>query len=292
MIPVDTAPSISTLLRTVLRMAHTRAVTELGLLSLGRVRFGWRDRSIGSVVERAGTRLWLRIVWARREHARGDWWMGNHEASTITGVPKPRVLDARAWEEGPLVYRAELMTLLPGRACAPTAVLERVPALDDEWWSRLDRSLDALSETSTDRQTLDPEIMRRRIGVFFGIDLDIDPERWTASHGDLHWNNIHRDPFSIADWEAWGRAPRGYDAAFLLGHSLAVPQVAEQVTRRFRDDLESDGGIVSQLYVMTKLLTRADAGEHAHVVPFVHRHVARLLGTRMGVERRPSARTT
>lgn len=288
MTTVDMAISPSTALRTALRTAHSRALAELGLDAIGRVRFGWRDRSIGSAVEHAGSRQWLRVVWARREQAHGDWWTGNRDASAIRGVAKPRVLDARAWEEGPLVYRAELMSLLPGRTCASKAVLERSPGVDEGWWEELERSLGSLSETPTDRMVLDPDIMRRRITVFFGIDMDVDREEWRPAHGDLHWNNLHRDPFAIADWEAWGLAPRGYDAAFLLGHSLAVPHVADQVVRRFRGDLESDGGVISQLYVMTKLLTRADVGEHVELVPFIHRHVGRLLGTRMPRSRRSS----
>lgn len=293
MTTVDMAISPGTALRAVLRMAHSRALAELGLNAIGRARFGWRDRSIGSAVEHGGSRHWLRVVWARREQARGDWWTGNRDASSaIRDVTKPRVLDARAWEEGPLVYRAELMTLLPGRPCASTAVLDRAPALDDAWWEELERSLGALSDTTTDRSVLDPAIMRRRISVFFGIDMDIDPAQWLPAHGDLHWNNLHRDPFAIADWEAWGLAPQGYDAAFLLGHSLAVPDAAGQIRRRFRTDLESDGGVISQLYVMTKLLTRADAGEHTEIVPFIHRHVGRLLGTRIPLSRTSSRRDT
>ena len=292
MTTIDTAASASTALRMALRTPHARPLADRGLSAMGRARFGWRDRSIGSVVERAGGRYWLRVVWSARGRARGAWWTGNQEASRIDGVAKPRLLDVRAWEEGPLVYRAELMTLLPGRACATDAVLLGAPGLDESWWGELEHNLEALSEVSTDRMVLDPEIMRRRISVFFGLEMDIDSGDWAPSHGDLHWNNIHRDPFAIADWEAWGLAPRGYDAAFLLGHSLAVPHVADQIARRFRRDLESEGGIVSQLYVMTKLLTRADAGEHEHLVPALHRHVGRLLGTRVPLTRASSSVTT
>lgn len=286
------APALSTSVRPALRLAHSRALADLGLDAIGRARFGWRDRSIGSAVERAGSSYWLRVVWARREWTRSSWWAGNQESSTITGVMKPRMIDARAWDEGPLVYRADLMSLLPGRACAPTSVLERTPGLDETWWTDLERNLQAIAATPTERTVLDPEIMRRRIGVFFGIDLEVDPSDWVASHGDLHWNNLHREPFALADWESWGLAPRGYDPAFLLGHSLAVPHVADQIARRFRRDLETESGIVSQLYVMTKLLTRADAGEHVGLVPAVHRHVGRLLGTRVPLRRRAPARAT
>lgn len=289
----DPLPTVaSTPVRTALRLAHSRALADLGLDAIGRSRFGWRDRSIGSAVERAGSSYWLRVVWARSEWARSSWWVGNQDAMTITGVEKPRLIDARAWEEGPLVYRADLMSLLPGRVCAPTSVLERTPGLDETWWTALERNLDAVAATPTERTVLDSEIMRRRIGVFFGIDLDVDQDDWVASHGDLHWNNLHREPFAIADWESWGLAPRGYDPAFLLGHSLAVLHVADQIARRFRRDLETESGIVSQLYVMTKLLTRADAGEHVGLVPAVHRHVGRLLGTRVPLRRRAPARAT
>lgn len=292
MTTVETTATTRSALRVALRTAHSRSLGDLGLNAIGRARFGWRDRSIGSVVERGGGQYWLRVVWSARGRARGAWWTGNQDASQIDGVAKPRLLDVRAWEEGPLVYRAELMTLLPGRACASDAVLAGSPGLDESWWAELERNLDVLSAVRTERMVLDPEIMRRRITVFFGIEMDIDRNDWVPSHGDLHWNNMHRDPFAIADWEAWGLAPRGYDAAFLLGHSLAVPHVAEQVARRFRRDLESEGGIVSQLYVMTKLLTRADAGEHEHLVPALHRHVGRLLGARVPLTRRSSSVTT
>lgn len=280
MTTVDSAPPISTSVRTAMRAAHARALSEMGARGLGRVRFGWRDRSIGSVVEHAGAQVWLRVVRSRRAQAGGDWWTGNLDASTLVGIPKPRVLDVRAWEDTSLVYRAELMSLLPGRACASSAVLERVPRLGDSWWDALVQSLGTVSRATTERRVLDPETVQRRISVFFGIDLDVDPSAWVPGHGDLHWNNLHCDPFAIADWEAWGLAPRGYDAAFLLGHSLGVPRIAERISRLFRADLESDGGVVSQLYVMTRLLARADAGENVALVPAVHRHVGRLLGAR------------
>jgi hypothetical protein len=285
MMTVAPAVTNSSALRIALRAAHSRALVNLGLDAIGRVRFGARNRSIGSVVARAGTQHWLRVVWAPRGRVRGAWWTGNQDASQVTGVTKPRLLDVRAWEDGPLVYRAELMSLLPGRACAPTAVLDRTPVLEESWWEELEGSLDSISATRTDRTVLDPEIVRRRIAVFFGVDMDVDQRDWVPSHGDLHWNNLHRDPLAIAGWATWGLAPRGYDAAHLLGHSLAVPRVAEEITRRFRHDLESEGGIVSQLYVMTTLLTRAGAGEHESLVPALHRHVGRLLGSRIAPTR-------
>ncbi|MCI1019304.1 aminoglycoside phosphotransferase [Microbacterium sp. C5A9] len=267
-------------LRADLRRAHERALAELGLDAVGRVQIGRRERSIGSAVRRGGSCWWLRVVRARREWARGPWWTGNQEAAALAGVAAPRMLEVRGWEDGAVVYRAEVSSMLPGRPCAPRAVIDRPPAVDEEWWNGLRSHLTRLADAPTERRALDPEVVRRRLAVFFGIDVRLDTAALLPAHGELHWRTVHRDPFGIADWEAWGLAPRGYDAAFLLGHSLAVPTIADEITHRFRDDLETDAGVVSQLFVMTKLLTRADGGEHGTLVPLIHRHVDRLLGAR------------
>ncbi|MGH3690378.1 MAG: phosphotransferase [Microbacterium sp.] len=265
-------------LRRMLHDALWRTAVDLGVRLSGDVVYGWRDRSIGSAVERGREVLWLRIVWARAEWARGAWWTGNRDAGGIRIDTKPTLLESREHTEGEVVFRAELMTLAPGSPCASTPELRDHVDIDGEWWSGLERSLITIAATPTPRMSLDPISVRRRIAVFFGYEIDTDPARWVSCHGDLHWNNIHADPLAIVDWEAWGLAPRGYDAAFLLGHSLGVPAIASEVTRRFRDDLDSDDGVIAQLYVLTKMLTRADGGAHPELIAPIHRHADRLLG--------------
>lgn len=265
-------------LRRILRDALSKTAAELDVRIDADPVYGWRDRSIGTAVMRGTERLWVRIVWARPEWARGMWWTGNQDAGVIRITEKPNLVEAREWREGPLMLRAEVMTLVPGSPCAPTAELRRDPDLEAGWWEALEHSLAAISATPTDRLALDPVSVRRRIAVFFDHEVDIDPARWHASHGDLHWNNLHARPLAIVDWEAWGLAPRGYDAAFLLCHALHVPTVAAELTRRFRDELESADGVASQLYVLTKLLTRADGGAHPDLVPLIHLHADRLIG--------------
>lgn len=277
-IEIETEPAPESEVRRMLRHALTRSVEELGASAVGEVVFGWRDRSIGCAVTRGDQRLWLRVVWSRAEWARGHWWTGNRDAGEIRSVAKPTVLEVSERGDGPTVVRAELMTLASGIPVSPTPELRAAPVVDDAWWSDLRHSLQMISRTSTTRTAVDPVGVRRRIAVFFGREVRTDVRRWRASHGDLHWNNLHAAPFSIVDWEAWGSAPRGYDAAFLLCHSLAIPEVAEEIAHRFRHDLETDDGVVSQLYVLTKLLTRADGGEHPELVAPIHRHADRLLG--------------
>lgn len=265
-------------LRRMLRAALVRATDEWQMHAVGEPTYGWHDRSIGSAIQQStGPRRWLRIVWARSEWARGLWWTGNHDAADIEIDTKPSPLRAHEWVEGPLTFRAELMTWAHGKPCSATPELRSAPHLDDVWWSALSTSLATVATTQTTRMSLDPWNVRHRIAVFFGHEVDVDPSRWLSSHGDLHWNNLHRGPLAIVDWEAWGLAPRGYDAAFLLAHSLAVPAVAAEIIRTFRDDLDSQDGVTSQLYAFTKLLTRADGGEHAELIAPIHRRVDALL---------------
>lgn len=278
--------------RSMLVAAFARAADEFGAVAVGDPAFGWRDRSLGGPVEHEGVRRWLRVVWARSEWARGAWWTGNSAADGITGVAKPRLLSVHEHSDGPVVVRGELMTDVGGRPCAPVPALRNDPGVDEGWWAELAQSMRALDGTITTRTVADPAAVRQRIAVFFGHEVETDLRSWRPSHGDLHWNNVHRGPFAMLDWEAWGLAPRGYDAAFLLCHSLAVPAVADDIAVRFRDDLETDDGVVAQLYVLTKLLTRADGGERLDLVAPIHRHVDRLLGRRSAVTRPAIPRST
>ena len=60
--------------------------------------------------------------------------------------------------------------------------------------------------------------------------------------------------FCVFDWEDWGMAPRGLDAANLWGASLAVPALADRVRSERRDDLESRDGKLMTLFVAAKIL--------------------------------------
>jgi hypothetical protein len=60
--------------------------------------------------------------------------------------------------------------------------------------------------------------------------------------------------FCVFDWEDWGMAPCGLDAANLWGASLAVPALADRVRSERRDDLESRDGKLMTLFVAAKIL--------------------------------------
>ncbi|MCL7493660.1 hypothetical protein M8I34_19970 [Streptomyces sp. MCA2] len=59
------------------------------------------------------------------------------------------------------------------------------------------------------------------------------------------------------DWEGWGTAPSGYDAANLYLHSLPVPDLAERVRKEFSHILDASTGRVGELTACTEILPAA-----------------------------------
>ncbi|MFI5800717.1 hypothetical protein [Streptomyces sp. NPDC051677] len=60
--------------------------------------------------------------------------------------------------------------------------------------------------------------MERAIPEF--VDIPVPAVScWTTAHADVHWANL-TSPLRLLDWEAWGRAPEGFDAATLYAYSL------------------------------------------------------------------------
>lgn len=92
-----------------------------------------------------------------------------------------------------------------------------------------------------------PEVTDTRVG------------EWTAAHADLTWANVTGPQLTLIDWEDWGMAPRGLDAATLWGNALAVPSLAARVWKERRQDLESRTGRLMALFFCAKV-----AGPHAH----------------------------
>ena len=252
------------------------AAKRFGLvMSTGPV-FGWRDRSVGARVRGAGGDQWLRVVTEHVHWASGDFWTGNTDASTVAGIAKPRVLDVDEWDDGPQRVRAEVMTVVPGEVCSPVPQLTSEVNLPGSWWAELRRSMDKIEHVATDRNQ-SAKTTCRRLRVFFGEQVDPKITRWVPAHRDPHWANVLRPDFALLDWELWGIAPFGYDAATLYCYSLLAPATAAKVYETFADVLDIPDGRRSQLYVIARLLQRAERGEHPDLVIPLHRHARTLL---------------
>lgn len=234
--------------------------------------FGWQDRTIGVSVAAGRAARWLRVV---REHpawAHGSVWTGNVDAAAITGVMKPRVLahvelDA---DDALARYRAELMTTAPGAACSPTPELRHPVGQPGPWLPQLRASLDALAATPTARVCVSQADVTRRLAIFWGDRIDATVTTWTTAHGDLHWANLMTPEPYILDWELWGTAPAGYDAATLYCHSLLQPDTAPQIRATFADLLDTPDGRRAQLYAAARMLLRYDHGDYAGLAAPLH----------------------
>ena len=223
-----------------------------------------KRRTLGAVSDR-GT--WIRIE--RRAVARigGQGWNGAECAAVLRDVAMPVWLAGASWREpsGEVMWRVDETELLPAPPVKPGGVLTADPGLPEDWWFGLHSSLDALAVQETTRvATPDTVMVSRRhvaetIASAFGDSVDSSVDQWTIAHADFHWANVTGPEFCVFDWEDWGRAPRGLDAANLWSHSLAVPALAERVRLERERDLGSRDGKVMMLFCLAKLV-----GPHAH----------------------------
>ncbi|SEM74684.1 hypothetical protein [Lihuaxuella thermophila] len=267
--------------RTYMYDALTKAANYFRVVLHGNPTFGWHDRSIGSKVSGKHEKHWLRVVSEKKWWAQGDWWEGNLVSNQLKGIPKPYVIDVYEWEDGEIQLRAELMTFVEGQVCSPTQELRSHLDLSELWWSELRASLEILSSWQTERTITDQDEVTRRFLVFYGDDVESKVTRWTTAHGDLHWANLMSPQLTILDWEGWGSAPAGYDAATLYCYSLLIPEVAERVYKTFEDILDTPEGVFAQLYVITRLLRRIDKGDYMDLAGPLHRHARRLLSKKV-----------
>ncbi|WP_171110868.1 MULTISPECIES: hypothetical protein [unclassified Streptomyces] len=222
-----------------------------------------KRRTVGARTDR-GT--WVRIERRPLEKVKGQGWNGTECAAVLDGVAKPAWLQGVSWSDtaGAAMWRADETELLPGEPVGPDSVL----ALSEEWWKALNSSLDALAEQRTTRVATPDTVAITQAGVtaviketFPGVS-DTTIGEWAPAHADLNWANMTSPQFCLFDWEDWGMAPRGLDAAWLWGNSLVLPELAERVRRERRRDLESREGKLMSLFFCTKILgPHADAGD-------------------------------
>jgi hypothetical protein len=225
-----------------------------------------KRRSLGFRTDRD---TWVRIELRGLDRMHGQSW-GIEEAAALGGVAMPAWRQGVSWIDHDLsaMWRADETDLVTDPAIKPGGILTAELELSDSWWATLSSSLDALSKHVTTRvaTSAGSRITQERISatilpVFPDVDATIT--EWTTAHADFAWPNLTAPTCYILDWEDWGVAPRGYDAATLRGESLAVPALAERVYQERRTDLDSRSGQLAQLYYCAKVIA---AGERSGVL--------------------------
>ncbi|GAB3000612.1 MULTISPECIES: hypothetical protein [Amycolatopsis] len=193
---------------------------------------------------RTSADTWVRIERRQRWRINSAVWVGLEAAATIRGVKKPAWYQSTTWSDPArdIVWRADELERI---TAPPVGDLATAAGLPKAWWASLHESLTALAAHPTERVGMSQAHLTKRISEVFD-DVDTQVDEWATAHTDVHWANLSTDAHLI-DWEDWGLAPRGHDAACLWQSALPDPAVAARVQREFADDLETRSGKLAQL---------------------------------------------
>jgi hypothetical protein len=215
-----------------------------------------KRRSIGF---RSDRDTWVRIEQQpmSRFVERGN--NGLERSVVLHGVTKPEWYQSVSWIDRAVdrMWRADETELIESRHVIPWGFLRESPALSAKWWRDLNSSLDALSEHATAHVAVHQSRITEVITATFP-DVDTTIDEWVTAHGDFYWQNLTAPKFCILDWEDWGAAPRGWDAASLWHDSLLVPPLADRVYSERQTDLDSRSGLLCRLMRCAEILTAPD----------------------------------
>lgn len=244
-------------------LTRVEASLQLELSPEGSVR---KRRSIGFRSHR-GT--WVRVECRGMERFDGQGW-GLEAAQILDGVPVPAWHAEISWLdlERSVMWRADETALVEQ---APVGRAVHALVLSDSWWTQFNTAMDCLAGNTTSRlatpdcEPITWERVDAAIRKVFPDAPDISLDEWTTAHADLNWSNMTGPELWILDWEDFGRAPRGLDAANLWFGSLAVPEVAEKVYNGRHQDIDSRAGRETRLFKCAELLAWADESESLFV---------------------------
>ncbi|WP_283132945.1 hypothetical protein [Rhizohabitans arisaemae] len=235
--------------------AHGRRALHAALEPDAVPAWGWRGRTLGLPVTTAAGASWLRLACHPLDQADLTFFNGNLDAETAIppSVPRLRLLGWHDWAEAPFRYRAELYERAASRPIADNPVLRDALDVPSSWWNDVRAALAAVEQVPTRRFTVHQHwlgyIMPRHLGA--GVDTRVSA--WSTAHGDFHFANVCGPQLLILDWEGWGLAPVGYDAAVLHTNSLLQPSAAASI-RRSLPVLDTPEGRFAELVAVSELL--------------------------------------
>ncbi|MFC9131833.1 hypothetical protein ACFT4A_34060 [Streptomyces sp. NPDC057099] len=247
-----------------MRTHHARAAKALDVVTEpGGEFWGWAGRTLGAPARTAtGAPAWLRLVSAPEDKASGKLWDGTLNAQHAFGDldgHRPELLGVHDAVDDGTAYRAELSARVSEPVLSADPILQHDLRLPEPWWTDLAGVLEKVSAVGTDRVAVRQQYMDRAIPEFVGIPAPAAP-CWTTAHGDVHWANLTA-PLRILDWESWGRAPVGFDAAMLYAYTLLQPITAARVRAAF-PILGSPAGLAAEATVCAQLLQTVARGDN------------------------------
>lgn len=261
-----------------MRAAFARFTGALDAVPDGPEVWGWHGRTLSGRVQHPshGT-CWLRMLSGPQDKAAGKVWDGNCEAAQLFDkhINKPALHEILKDNRDGHAYQAELSQYVSESVCSSDPVLRTDLEVTTSWWDSLRGDLEQVAATETDRVAVRQEWIDRSVPSFLGLPAPTVTQ-WATAHGDLHTANLTTTTPYLLDWEGFGTAPLGYDAAMLLAYSLLVPGFAERLRKTF-PVLSTEPGRVAQLVVATELMQSASRGDHPELVPVLHTLVAGLV---------------
>lgn len=245
--------------------ALATAAERFGLQLGSSRRVGWQGRSLGAQAHCGSARCWLRVRGAPRRQANGLKWTGEEDARIIKGIRRPQLLESADWCMDEFAWRANLLEFIDEPPCSPTPDLQTSGTELGGVIRRLRVSLDRLADQPTQRISVRQNLIDRRLAEFYpGADSSV--RVWCTTHGDMHWGNVTMPGAVILDWEGWGRAPAGMDAAFLLCYAGSDLSAVKTVWSVFGDVLSTPDGRLSRLFAAAELRRMIRLhGDHPHL---------------------------
>jgi hypothetical protein len=274
-----------------MRAAHSHARSAMGVqLSNGAEAWGWHGRTLGKPVAACDSPAWLRVASAQAGQAVDTFWNGAIEAqrSLPRSIPRPQLHSWHDWEDQHWQYRAELYDRLAIRPASPAPVLTKAVDTPTSWWAAMRTMLAEIAAVPTGRFTIHQRFLDYAMPRLLGTPVNTTaPSPWTTAHGDFHFANICAPAFHVLDFEGWGTAPEGYDAATLHTYSLLVPQVGARIRTELAHVLDTPAGRYAELAVITERLHATARGEHPLLAEPLRRRAALLLGRVVPKSERP-----
>ncbi|MFD7025245.1 phosphotransferase [Promicromonospora sukumoe] len=258
----------------------SEAADRLGVAIEGETVHGLYDRTIAAPVTGPA---WLRLTSEQPRWTDKDTMWDGIAAATgqpFDDIPMPRHLRSVVWTDGGLVVRADLLTYVSQQAIGTGLVLDHDVDLSDSWWRAIHSGLEPLQRiTTTERVAADPreKSFQNYFLAMFGVRIDPERVEMSMSHGDLHFGNLTAPELVILDWENWGWAPAGYDAAHLLCSAILRPSTVDKVRAEFVEMLDTYSGAVAVLTAASKYLHHVESGEFTEVAIPIRRHVETII---------------
>lgn len=264
-----------------MRGGQRHAQHTLGLQAIPQARevWGWKGRTLSQPVSGRDGPAWLRLACAPADQTDNTFWDGALAANRAVppSIPRPRLRTIQDWADPPWKYRAELYDMARGKPASSSSTPTASTELPNAWWTDLRAALERLATVTTDRYTIRQRYIDYLIPQYLGASIHSTAITWTTAHGDLHFANLCAPTLQVLDWEGWGLAPAGYDAATLYVHSLAVPTIATRIRHEFGFVLETPSGRYAELVAVAERLHGAVCGQDTDLTEPLHHRAEQLL---------------